>query len=129
MMSCPHCAATVTTQMACRTTLGYPMFRCRACRRTCNERTGAPFNYLQASTDVAVLVVLWRLQDKLSLRNVAEMFLTRGFTVTHETAPAWEERFAPLLTAQLKARRRGKAGRTWHVDEPSVKVEGRWCYL
>jgi len=105
------------------------MFRCRACRRTCNERTGAPFNHLQAPTDIAVLVVLWRLQDKLSLRHVSEMVLTRGFTFTHVTVRAWEERLAPLLTARLKARRRGKAGRTWYMDETYVKVEGRWCYL
>ncbi len=38
----------------------------------------------------------WRLQYKLSLRNVAEMFLTRGFTFTHETTPAWEERVSTL---------------------------------
>jgi len=113
-----------------RTTLGYPMFRCRACRRTYNERTGTPCTHLQAPTDIAVLVGLWRLQYKLSLRNVAEMSLTRGFSFTHETVRAWEERLAPLLTARLKAERRGKAGRTWHVDEAYVKkVEGRWCYL
>ncbi len=47
-------------------------------------------------TDVAVLVVPGRLQDKLSLRNVAEMGLSRGFSRTHETAPAWVERLAPL---------------------------------
>jgi len=76
-----------------------------------------------------VLVVLWRLQYTLSLRNVAEMFLTRCCTFTHETASAWEECLAPLLTAQLKAKRRGKAGRKWHVDETNVKVEGRWCHL
>jgi len=34
------------------------MFRCRACRRTYNERTGTPFNHLQVPTDVAVLAVL-----------------------------------------------------------------------
>ncbi len=105
------------------------MFRCRACRQACNERTNTPYNHLQVHTDIAVLVVPGRLQDKLSLRNVAEMVLTRGFTFTHETAPVWEERFAPLLTARLKARRRGKAGRTWHVDETDVKVAGRWCSL
>jgi len=105
------------------------MFHCRACRRTCNERTGTPYNHLQVPTDSAVLVMLWRLQYKLSLRNVAEMFLTRGFTVTHETVRDWEERFAPLLTARLKARRRGKAGPKWPVDETDVKVAGRWCYL
>ncbi len=124
-MPCPHCAAPTTTQMARRTTLGYRMFRCRACRRTCNERTGTPFNHLQVPTDVAVLVVLWRLQYKLSLRNVAEMFLTRGFSFTHETVRAWEERLAPLLTARLKAKRRGKAGRKWHVDELRHEVACR----
>ena len=128
-MPCPYCAAPTTTELPRTTTLGYRMFRCRSCRRTCNERTGTPFNHLQVPTDIAQLVVLWRLRYKLSLRNVAEMFLTRGFTFTHETVRAWEERFAPLLTAQLKAKRRGKAGRTWHVDETYIKVEGRWCYL
>jgi transposase-like protein len=115
--------------MTRRTTLGYRMFRCRACGRTSNERTGTPFNHLQVPTDVALLVVLWRLRYKLSLRDVAEMFLTRGFTFTHETVRAWEERFAPLLSVRLKAKRRGKAGRKWHVDETYIKVEGRWCYL
>ena len=128
-MSCPYCAASTTTELPRQTTLGYRMFHCRSCRRTCNERTGTPFNHLQVPTDIAQLVVLWRLRYKLSLRNVAEMFLTRGFTFTHETVREWEERFAPLLTAQLKAKRRGKAGRTWHVDETYIKVEGRWCYL
>jgi transposase-like protein len=109
--------------------LGYRQYRCRPCRRTFNERTGTPFNHLQVPTDVALLVVLWRLRYKLSLRDLAEMFLTRGFTFTHEAVREWEERFAPLLTARLRAKRRGKAGRRWHCDETYVKVAGRWCYL
>ncbi len=124
-MPCPNCAAPTTTEMRRRTTLGYRMFHCRTCRRTCNERTGTPFNHLQVPTDIAVLVVLWRLQYKLSLRNVAEMFLTRGFSFTHETVRDWEERCAPLLTARLKARRRGKAGRKWRVDELRHEVACR----
>ena len=128
-MPCPYCAAPTPTELPRTTTLGYRMFHCRSCRRTCNERTGTPFNHLQVPTDIVQLVVLWRLRDKLSLRNVAEMFLTHGFTFTHETVRAWEERCAPLLTAHLKAKRQGKAGRTWHVDETSIKVEGRWCSL
>jgi transposase-like protein len=38
-------------------------------------------------------------------------------------------RFAPLITQQLRAKRRGKAGRSWYVDETSLKVGGKWHYL
>ncbi len=57
---------------------------------------------MQVPTDIALLVVLWRLRYKLSLRDLAEMFLTRGFTFTHEAVRAWEERFAPLLTERKR---------------------------
>jgi len=110
-MSCPYCQGDATQELERVTTLGYPLFRCRPCRRTFNARTGTPFNHLQVPTDIALLVVLWRLRYKLSLRDLAEMFLTRGFTVTHETVREWETRFAPLLTERLRAKRRGKAGK------------------
>jgi len=129
-MGCPYCQGDATQEMDRVTALGYRLFRCRPCRRTFNERTGTPFNHLQVPTDIALLVVLWRLRYKLSLRNLAEMFLTRGFTFTHETVREWEERFAPLLTERLRAKRRGKkAGKKWQADETYVKVDGRWCYL
>jgi len=128
-MGCPYCQGTATLELERTTTLGYQLFRCRPCRRTFNERTGTPFNHLQVPTDVALLVVLWRLRYKLSLLDLAEMFLTRGFTFTHETVREWEERFAPLLTERLRAKRRGKAGKKWHADETYVRVDGRWCYL
>ncbi len=52
------------------TTLGYRLFRCRPGRRTFNERTGTPFNHLQVPTDIAPLVVLWRVRYKRSLRDL-----------------------------------------------------------
>ncbi len=128
-MSCPHCAAPAPTEQRRRTALGYRTFRCRACRRVCNERTGTPYNHLQYPTDLVLLVVLWRLRYKLSLRDLAEMFLERGFVFTHEAVREWEARFAPLLTAGLRAKRRGQAGSRWHADETYVRVDGRWCYL
>ncbi len=57
------------------TQLGYRTFFCRDCRRTFNEWTGTPFNYLEFPTDIVLLVVLWRVRYKLSLRDLAEMFL------------------------------------------------------
>ena len=128
-MTCPRCGSSQTTSHRRRTALGYRTFACRACRRVFNERTGTPFDDLQYPTDVRLLAVLWRLRYKLSFRDVAETLLQGGFEVTHETVREWELRFAPLLTDQLRAKRRGRAGASWYLDETYVKVAGRWCYL
>ena len=128
-MACPDCASTATTRRKGRAALGYRRFRCQACRRRFNERTGTPFNDLQYPTDIVLLAVLWRLRCKLGFRDVAELLLQRGFEVRHETIRAWEVRFAPLLADQLRAKRRGQAGGSWYLDETYVKVAGRWCYL
>ncbi len=128
-MPCPCCTTTATTELSKRTTLGYRTFRCRVCQRIFNERTGTPFNYLEYPTDIVLLVVLWRLRYKLSLRDLAEMFLERGFAFTHEAVREWEARFAPLLTDKLRAKRTGQAGCSWHVDETYIKVSGVWKYL
>jgi putative transposase len=129
LMDCPHCASSPTTLLVKKTSLGYKVFLCKNCHRTFNERSATLFNYIEYPTDIVLLVVLWRLRYKLSLRDLAEMFLSRGFEFTHEAVRDWEERFAPLITEQLRARRRGKAGRSWYVDETYVRVKGKWCYL
>ena len=128
-MPCPCCTTTATTELSKRTQLGYRTFRCRACQRLFNERTGTPFNYLEYPTDIVLLVVLWRLRYKLSLRDLTEMFLERGFAFTHEAVREGEARFAPLLIDKLRAKRIGQAGRSWHVDETYIKVSGGWTYL
>ena len=128
-MPCPHCGSSQTQEQTRKTSLGYRTFRCVACRRRFNERTGTPFNDLSVPTDIVFLVVLWRLRYPLSLRQLAEMFLDRGFVFSHETVRQWEALVAPLLTERLRVKRRGKAGRKWHADETYVKVHGVWCYL
>jgi transposase-like protein len=104
-MICPHCQSSQTRALNQSTDLGYAVFRCDHCRRRCNERTGTPFNYLAFPTDIVFEVVLCRLRYKLSLRDLAEMFLLRGFQFPHEAVREWEERFAPLLTEQLLSAR------------------------
>jgi putative transposase len=128
-MNCPHCMSIVTKQQRKNTSLGYRTYRCQQCQRAFNERTGTPFNYLEYPTDIVLLVVFYRLRYKLSLRDLAEMFLERGFSFTHEAVRDWEARFAPLITERLRVKRRGQAGISWHVDETYVKVQGKWCYL
>src|SRR3984893_212990 len=128
-MNCPHCMITTTKKSTKKTKLGYTTFFCPHCQRTFNERTGTPFNYLEFPSHIVLLAVLWRLRYKLSLRDLAEMFLERGFVFTHETVRDWEKRFAPLIADQLRTKRRDQAGRSWYVDETYIKVHGKWCYL
>jgi putative transposase len=78
---------------------------------------------------VIALVVLWRLRYKLSLRDLAEMFLIRGFVFTYEAVRDWEAKLTPALAEELRRSRKGKVGRSWYVDETYIRVHGDWKYL
>jgi transposase-like protein len=84
--------STVTKERTRKTSLGYRTFCCSDCKRTFHERTETPFNFLEYPTDFVLLVVLWRLRYKLSLRDLAEMFLEGGFVFTYEAVRDWEAR-------------------------------------
>ena len=80
-------------------------------------------------TDIVFQVVLFRLLFKLSLRDLMQLFLIRGYEFSYEAVRDWEARFAPLLADQVRRRRQGRVGRCWHVDETYLKVSSRWVYL
>ena len=129
-----HCRLSRTREQIKRTSLGYRTFRCPACTRGCNERSGTPSSDLRVPEDIVFLVVPWRPRSPLSLRHLAEMSLERGFAFSHETVRSREATPArgypaPLLTEHLRARRKGKAGPRGHPDEACVKAHGTWCSL
>ena len=93
-MTCPHCRSREPRKLRVATDLGYSRFQCQSCRRTFNERTGTPFNFLELPADIVFQVVLFRLLFKLSLRDLVQMFLIRGYELSHETVRDWETRFA-----------------------------------
>ena len=128
-MRCVTCGSEAVTERPERTAQGYRRFRCRACGKQFNERTGGRLNRTQYPSDIVALVVLWRLRYKLSLRDLPEMFALRGLVFSHEAVQEWEAKLTPTLAEDLRRRRRGKAGRSWYVDETYLKVQGRWCYL
>ena len=128
-MNCPYCQSDSTRALAKTTELGYVTYRCQGCRRRFNERTGTPFNFLEMPTAIVFQVVLFRLLFKLSLRDLMQLFLIRGYEFSHEAVRDWEARFASLLADQVRRRRKNKAGRFGYVDETYIKVSGRWCYL
>jgi putative transposase len=57
--------------------------------------------------------VLWRLRYKLSLRDLAEMFLIRGIVFSYEAVRDWEAKLTPALAENLRRHRRGRVGWRW----------------
>jgi putative transposase len=125
-MECIGCGSTAVSERSECTAQGYRRFRCRTCAKQFNERSAGVLNRTQYPSDVIALVVLWRLRYKLSLRDLPEMFLIRGIVFSHEAVRDWETKLAPVLAENLRRRRRGKAGRSWYVDETYIKVHGQW---
>ena len=88
-MRCLECGSEAVTERAERTAQGYRRFRCRACGKQFNERSGTLLNRTQYPSDVIALVVLWRLRYKLSLRDLPEMFAMRGIVFSYEAVREW----------------------------------------
>ncbi|TDH60109.1 IS6 family transposase [Dankookia rubra] len=131
-MDCVACGSAVVTERPERTARGYRRFRCRDCGKQYNDRSGTVLNHAQYPSDVIALVVLWRLRYRLTLRDLAEMFLQRGIVFSHEVVREWEAKLTPVLSEELRRRRHSKGGtcgRHWHVDETYIKVRGHWADL
>jgi transposase-like protein len=130
IQKCPHCAATNISPRKRLTASGYKTFYCKACKRGFNERTGTEFNDWHFPTDIIFQVLICGIRYKISLGEVAELFLQRGFEFTHETVREWEERFAPLLIKELRLERkrdwRCQIGKNWQVDETYIRVKKQW---
>ena len=70
-----------------------------------NEPSGGLLDRTQYPSDVIALVVLGRLRDKLSRRDLAEMSLTRGIVFTYEAVRDWEAKLTPALAEELRRSR------------------------
>jgi putative transposase len=64
----------------------------------------------------------------LSFREIEEMMLQRGITVSHETVRQWCAKFGQTYANGLR-RRRARPGDKWHVDEVFIKIRGKTHYL
>jgi putative transposase len=67
--------------------------------------------------------VRWYYRFNRSLRDIEELLLERGVTVSYETIRRWCEKFGAGFAHRVKAARR-KPGSTWHIDEMFVILRG-----
>jgi putative transposase len=64
----------------------------------------------------------------LSFREVEELMLERGVTVSYETVRRWCAKFGQRYASALR-RRRPRPGDKWHLDEVFIKINGGLQYL
>jgi putative transposase len=131
-MDCVCCGSSAVTERSDLTARGYRRFRCQDCGKQFNERSDGVLNRTCLPSDIIAFVVFCRLRYRLTLRDLSEILLLRGFTVSHETIREWEAKLLPVMGDALRKRRHGtrrRSGRSWYVDETYLKVQGGWCYL
>ena len=131
-MDCVGCGSAAVTERPDLTAQGYRRFRCRDCGKQFNERSDGVLNRASLPSDIIAFVVFCRLRYRLTLRDLSEILLLRGFTVSHECVRQWEAKLLPVMGEALRKRRHGtgrSSGQSWYVDETYLKVHGRWCYL
>jgi transposase-like protein len=83
-MDCVGCSSTAVTERPDLTAQGYRRFRCRDCSTQFNERSGGVLNRASLPSDIIAFVVFCRLRYQLTLWDLSEIMLLRGFTVSHE---------------------------------------------
>jgi putative transposase len=128
-MSCPHCQSKNIRKIKKKTVLGYEQYRCYACGKQYNERTGTKLNFIEYPTEVVMIAVHYYYHFKVSLDDVVELMTMRGFHLCHQTVHNWVQTFGVDLGLKLRSRRKNTCGKKWHVDPTYIKVEGHWCYL
>ncbi|MBP9726752.1 MAG: IS6 family transposase [Gammaproteobacteria bacterium] len=104
-------------------------YYCRSCSKQYNERASTKLNFIEYRTEVVMLAIHHYFLYKLSLDDVVELMALRGFSLSHQTVHNWAQEFGVELGIKYPSQRKGKAGKRWHVDATSLKIEGRWCYL
>jgi hypothetical protein len=103
LMWCIGCGSQAITARPEHTAPGYRRFRCRAGGKQFNERTGTAPNRAQCPSDLIALVVLWRLRDKLRVRDSPEMFALRGMGFSQPAVREWEAKLTPALDSKKRS--------------------------
>jgi hypothetical protein len=96
-MRCLECGSEAVTERAERTAQGYRRFRCRACGKPLNERSGTLLNRTQYPSDVIALVVLWRSRHRGGRGGGFDGRVDGAITRLFAAGPAYGGRRSPIV--------------------------------
>jgi putative transposase len=78
----------------------YRRFRCRDCGKQFNERSDGALNRTSLPSDIIAFVVFCRLRYRLTRRDLSEIMLLGGITVSHECIRQWESKQLDLARGE-----------------------------
>src|SRR5262245_4081065 len=78
--------------------------------------------------EIILTGVRWYVAYPLSTRHVEELMEERGVEVDHSPINRWVITYSPQLEEAFHRRKRA-VGRSWRMDETSIKVKGEWRSL
>ena len=64
-------------------------------------------------SDIIAFMVFCRLRYRLTLRDLSEIMLLRGFTVSHECVRRWEAKLLPIMGEALRKRAPLRGTQVW----------------
>jgi transposase-like protein len=96
-MHCVACGSAAVTARPELTAQGYRRFKCQDCGQQFNERSDGILSRASLPSDVIAFVVFCRLRYRLTLRDLSEIILLRGFTVSHESIRRWEAKLLSVM--------------------------------
>jgi putative transposase len=82
------------------TAQGYRRLPCRQF----NERSDGVPNRASLPSDIIAFVVFCRPRYRLTPRDLSEIMLLRGFTLSHECVRQWEAKLLPVMGEALRKR-------------------------
>ncbi len=104
------------------------MTKTRTPRTTLAPGLAKDLKCLHYPLEVILLCMRWYVAYSLSLRNLAEMMDERGIAVDHSTVYRWVIKLMPLFERRFRKHKR-PVGKSWRMDESSIKIKGEWKYL
>ena len=86
------------------------------------------FKWRHFEKEIILGCVRWYLKYPLSYRNLIEMMLERGITVTHTTIMRWVHKYSPILDERARKHINLTNG-SWRMDETYKRNKGKNAYL
>jgi putative transposase len=87
------------------------------------KKSKSPYFGFRFPAAVISCAVRWYYRFNLSLRDIEELLLERGVSVSYESVRNWCDRFGTRFAHRAKAAR-VRPGSTWHLDEMFVTLHG-----